>query len=108
LAIVLDREPGRPRGRSIALCSAAAAVSPLHTLWTTGHSLATASALLGNFRVITLAWSAAAAGWLLAEAIPLAVRAALEAASIARSANLRSERDRLIEAWGFEPPPADQ
>ena len=34
LAIVLDREPGRPRARSIALCSMAAAVDPLRTLWT--------------------------------------------------------------------------
>ena len=108
LAIALDREPGRPRARSIALCSMAAAVNPLRTLWTAGHSIATATALLGDFQILATAWSAAAGGWLLAEAMPIAVRAALEALSIARAARLRAERVRLVEAWGLEPPAADQ
>ena len=54
------------------------------------------------------AWSAAAGGWLLAEVMPIAVRAALEALSIARAARLRAERSKLVEAWGLESPPADQ
>jgi hypothetical protein len=101
LALGLDREPGRPRARAIALCSMAAAVDPLRTLWISGHSLATASALLGNLQVVGTAWSAAAGGWLLAEVLPLAVRAALETLSIARASRLQAERARLIEAWGF-------
>ena len=111
LAIVLDREPGRPRARSIALCSMAAAVIPLRTLWTAGHNMATATALLGDFQILATAWSAAAGGWLLAEAVPIAVRAALEAMSIARAVRLRSERVRLVEAWGLNSlnsAPADQ
>jgi hypothetical protein len=96
LAIVLDREPGRPRARSIALWSMAAAVNPLRTLWTAGHSMATATALLGDFQILGTAWSAAAGGWLLAEAMPITVRAALEALSIARAARLRAERVRLV------------
>ncbi len=108
LAIALDREPGRPRARSIALCSMAAAVEPLRTLWSAGHSMATATALLGNVHVLATAWSAAAAGWLLAEATPMAVRAALEALSIARAARLRAERAKLVETWGLGAPPVDQ
>jgi hypothetical protein len=86
----------------------AAAVIPLRTLWTTGHSMATAAALLGDFQILATAWSAAAGGWLLAEAVPIAVRAALEALSITRASRLRSERAGLVEAWGLESPPADQ
>ena len=86
----------------------AAAVGPLRTLWTTGHSLATATALLGDVRVIGTAWSAAAAGWLLAEITPIAVRAVLEALGLARAARLRAERARLAETWGLEGPQADQ
>ena len=108
LAVLLDHEPGRPRARSIALCSMAAAVDPLRTLWTAGHSMATATALLGNLRIVGTAWSAAAGGWLLAEIAPIAVRAALEALSIARAARLRAERARLVEAWGLETPHGDQ
>ena len=108
VAIALDREPGRPRARSIALCGMAAAIEPLRTLWSAGHSIATATALLGNVRIVATAWGAAAAGWLLAEATPMAVRAALEALSIARAARLRAERARLLEIWGLGAPPADQ
>ena len=107
LGIALDREPGKPRARSIALCGMAAAVEPLRTLWTAGHGMATASALL-NLQVVATAWSAAAGGWLLAEATPIAVRAALEALSAVRAGRLRAERTGLVEAWGLEAPPDAQ
>ena len=109
LALLFDGEPGRPRARSIALCSMAAAIDPLRTLWLAGHNLTTASALLGNFRVIATAWTAAAAGWLLAELTPLAVRAVLETLAITRTARLQADRDRLVEDWGLDTPAeADQ
>jgi hypothetical protein len=108
LAVLFDHEPGRPRGRSIALYSMAAVIGPLQTLWTTGHTMATATALIGNLRVVGMAWSAAAAGWLLGEITPIAVRAALEALSIARAARLRAERARLVDTWGLGTLPDDQ
>jgi hypothetical protein len=103
VAMLFDREPGRPRARSIALCGMAASVDPLRALWTSGHSIEVASALLGNLQIVGTAWSAAAGGWLLAEIMPLAVRAVLEALSIARTSRLQAERARLIEAWGLPP-----
>ncbi len=107
LAIMLDREPGRPRARAVGLCSAAAAVEPLRMLWTTGHSMAATTALLGTPRIVGTAWAAAAAGWLLAEATPVAVRAVLDAISMTRAARLRAERAKLAEAWGLGVPPQD-
>ncbi len=108
LAILLDREPGRPRARSIALCSMAAAVDPLRTLWTAGHTMATATALAGDARIVGIAWSAAAAGWLLAEILPIGIRAVLETLSLARAVRLRLERERLVEAWGLDTTPDNQ
>ncbi len=108
LAILFDQEPGRPRARSIALCSMAAAIDPLRTLWNAGHTMATASALAGNARVVGVAWSAAAAGWLLAEILPIGVRAVFETMSLARAARLRAERKKLVEEWGLETAPEDQ
>ena len=90
LALVLDQDQGRPRARCILLCGMAAAIEPLRSLWTLGHTMATATALLGDVRNVGTAWSAAAGGWLLAEAAPVATRVALEAISIARSAKLRA------------------
>lgn len=105
-ALVLDREPGRPRARSIVLFSMAAAVDPLRMLWTADHSIAMAAALLSP-TTVGRAWIAASAGWLLAEVTPIAVRVTLEAISIARAARLRAERTKLVEAWGLEAPPED-
>jgi hypothetical protein len=60
LALVLDRQPGRPKARGVALFNMAAAVDPLRTLWMSGHSMSNASALLGDMRILGTAWSAAA------------------------------------------------
>jgi hypothetical protein len=90
------------KARSIVLCSMAASVGPLHTLWATGHTMATATALSGDMRIIGMAWSAAAGGWLLAEICPILVRAVLEALSLSRAARLRAERTRLAEDWGLD------
>jgi hypothetical protein len=103
LALVFDRQPGRPRARSIALFGMAASVEPLRTLWVNGHTMSVVGALLGNLHVVGTAWAAAAAGWLLAEAAPIAVRAALEALSISRAARLRAQRSQLAEEWRLDP-----
>jgi membrane-associated phospholipid phosphatase len=106
LALMLDRQPGRPRARSIALFGMAASVDPLRTLWVSGHAMTDAAALLGDLHVLGIA-AAAAAGWLLAEAAPVAVRATLEALTISRTARLRALRSRLSEEWRLDPPAAE-
>jgi hypothetical protein len=108
LALVLDRQPGRPKARGVALFNMAAAIDPLRTLWMSGHSMSNASALLGDMHILGMAWSAAAAGWLMAELAPIAVRAVLDVLSVARVARLRAERTRLAQEWGLGPTDGDQ
>jgi hypothetical protein len=103
LAALFDQQSGRPRARSIGLFGMAASVDPLRTLWLSGHSMAVATALLGNVRIVATAWAAAAGGWLLVETAPIAVRAALDALSISRSARLRVSRAKLTEEWRLDP-----
>jgi hypothetical protein len=67
-----------------------------------GHSMQVAVALLGDLHVLGTAWAAAFAGWLLADAAPVAVRATLEALSISRAAQLRASRTRLADEWGLD------
>jgi len=62
----------------------------------TAWSLATDPAVFGP------AWAYAAAGWLALQVVPLGVRAALEAAAMARAARLRATRTRVAEAWGLD------
>jgi hypothetical protein len=102
LTVMLESEPGRPVGRCVVLFSMAASVRPLKTLWLTGHTMPVATNLVGDLQVVGTAWSAAAAGWLLAQLLPIAARTVLEALGLGRSAQLKAERTRLISDWGLE------
>lgn len=101
LAVLYDRENGRPVARTVAMCGAAAAVMPMVALWNAGNTMDTSLALLSDLRVVGTAWSAAAAGWIVAELAPVAALIALEAVTHARAARLHAERTRLAEEWGF-------
>ncbi len=83
VALRLDREPGRPVARTVLTCGLAGCVHPVITLWNTGQSFDTAIAIVTDPTTIGIAWSAAAAGWLLTQIVPLVVRVALEAVALA-------------------------
>lgn len=104
VALALDSEPGKPVARAVLLCGLAACVDPVRALWSSGHGLTASVALAGDLRVVGSAWSAAAAGWLLAEIAPIVVRAMLEAGTLARATQLRAARARIAEEWGLPPP----
>ena len=101
LAFVFDRDPGRPVARSVLLCGLAACLQPLRSLWA-DQSVDAALGLLGDVQTLGTAWSAAAAGWLLAELVPVGARLVLDALAQARAARLRAERAKLVENWGFD------
>jgi len=101
--LYLDRQAGKPIARSLLLCSLAACVKPVRTLWATGHGVAASIALATDPEVVGTAWAAAAAGWLLAELAPVAVRVVLETLSRTRAAQLRAARAALAEEWGLDP-----
>ncbi len=109
LALFLDTQPGKPIARSVLLCTLAASVKPVRMLWAAGHSIAASMALATDADIVGTTWAAAAAGWLLAELAPVAVRVVLEAMSLRRAARLRAARAALAEEWGLDggdqPPP---
>jgi hypothetical protein len=102
LAILYDRQGGRPVARSVVLFGAAAVVKPVIALWGAGNGMDACLALLGDLRVVGTAWSAAAAGWILAELAPIVALVVLEAMTGARAARLRAERQKLAGEWGFD------
>jgi len=103
VALKLDQDPGRPMARTVLTCGLAGCVHPVITLWNTGQSFEAAMAIVTDPGVLGVAWSAAAAGWLLTQLAPLIVRAGLEAAAIGRATRLRAARGRLAEEWGIDP-----
>ena len=98
-AAMVDRQPGRPSVRAVLLCGISACVQPLRRLWVGEHTIAASLAIVGDPRVIALAWAAAAGGWMLAELAPLGLSLALEAGNRARAVRLRARRERLLEEW---------
>ena len=108
VALWLEREAGRPRTRSMMTFGLAGCVQPVITLWNAGQSLDAAWSMAFDPAVLLIAWSAAAAGWLMAELAPLGVRAFMEAGAVAQTAHLRLARARLVEAWGLENSPDAQ
>lgn len=101
-SIKLDGEPGRPIARAVMTCGLAGCVHPVIALWNSGQSFDTAMRIVTDPPVIGLAWCAAAAGWLLAQVAPLAVRAGLEAVALTRATQLRARRAHLAETWGLD------
>ena len=105
LAVVYDRQAGRPVARTVLLCGTATTIAPVLALWSAGNNMDACLALLSDLRVMGTAWSAAAVGWILAELAPVVALVVLEAITQARAAKLRAEREKLMAEWGFEEEP---
>jgi len=103
VGLFLDPHPGKPIARSVLLCTLAASVKPVRMLWAAGHTMVASMALATDADIIGTAWAAAAAGWLLAELLPVGVRVVLEAISLRQAARLRVVRAALAEEWGLDP-----
>ena len=102
LALKLDREPGRPMARAVLTCGLAGCVQPVIAVWNAGPSVSTAASVITDPSVRTWPWAGAAAGWLLSQIMPVAVRMGLEAKAVAQIARLRAARARLTETWGLD------
>ncbi|MBS0560944.1 MAG: hypothetical protein JSR21_12890 [Proteobacteria bacterium] len=99
IALLLDRQPGKPIARCLVMAGLAAAMPALRRAWEAGLGTQSLQDVLSDPMTLGTVWSAAAAGWLAAELAPLAVRAALEGWARVRIARLRAEAARLGEAW---------
>lgn len=107
VALLLEREPGRPAARAALLCGAAVAAAPLVALWQAGQGVGGAITAASDPTLLGASWAAQGAGWLMAMLMPLFVRLALEAHARARMARLRAERARFEAEWGIPPAESD-
>jgi hypothetical protein len=105
IVYLIDDAEGRATLRTVLLFGLAASLRPMLGLWTGGHSMDISISLLSDVATPAVAWSAQGAGWLLAQAIPLLVRMALEGQAKIEIARLRAERAKLAETWGLPPEP---
>jgi hypothetical protein len=99
MAWIADTTPGRPSVRAVLLFGLAASCGPFDLLWRSGHRLETAVTLIGDLRVIALAWSAQAGGWLITQLLPLAISVWLETEARTDMARLERRKHALAEEW---------
>ncbi len=101
LAWFAEGATGRPLARAMLLFGAAGALPSLAALWGGAGDLRAALDAALDLHNLALAWAAQAAGWLLAEGLPVAGRLAVSAGVARRSRQLRAERARLSEEWSL-------
>ncbi len=89
----------RREARCVLLAGVAMSVAPLLGLWRDGAGIDAAVAALGHGDALPLAWGGAGLAWLLAEAGPLLLAAAMEARAATRIARLRDEHAALSGEW---------
>jgi hypothetical protein len=103
LARILDPRSGRQAMRPMLLCGLAATLYPLFGFWRDGHSMDVAIGLVTDVRVVAAAWAAEAAGWLMAELLPIVVLLVIETNARGRGAALRAARARHEAEWEIAP-----
>lgn len=102
-----DTEPGKPAARCMALSGLAAAVAPLASLWSGGHSMALAWSLLGDPGALIPAWAAQGGGWLLTKVLPLLLGLLQTWRTERRKSALLTRRGQLQAQWGIAEADAD-
>ncbi len=100
LIAVVAAGPGwRAQARALLLAGLALSLGPMVGLWRNGAGIRAALALLGQGSTLPLAWGAAGVAWLLAEAVPLLLAAAMEARVAADLTKVRDEHAALAADW---------
>ena len=102
IAFVLDRKPGRPVARAVALCGAAFTAAPLWHLFQAGATIGGALDRLQAPAVTGAAWLAGACGWALCEVLPVLLRVGSDLGHASRVTALETEARALREAWDLE------
>ena len=94
-----ERTANHAMARAVALCCAAAGLSPLWHLWMLGDHMEAALVILGDPYTVVLAWGAGASAWALCQILPVLIRAAWDIREATRARALEAEIARCREEW---------
>lgn len=96
----MERTPGKPVSETMLLLGVATVFMPLRILWEGGHSMEACLNLIMDPWRLGLSWTAAGAGWFMAESAQMIAERYGELAARRELAALRKERDELAAEWG--------
>lgn len=98
-AVLLEREPGRPMARAMALFGVAASLSGLLALWAAGGGVTVGLNAALDPASAVRSWSAQGTAWLLGELSPILLVLQAEATSGRQLRRLRAARRELEDEW---------
>ncbi|MDA0653171.1 MAG: hypothetical protein O3C49_07835 [Proteobacteria bacterium] len=99
-AFFADKTPGRFLTKCVAGTNFAGVFPSLYFLWTTGHTLKTANAIVADLNTWLLMYCAGAMGWLLFLSLPGVVAVFRSLNATRRIYVLREQQKLLINEWG--------
>src|SRR5258708_6009889 len=102
LALLLDPSPGRAIGKTMLLCQAAASIRPIVLIWFQCDGLRACVAMATERRTVLTVLLAAAGGFVLAQALPLALKVLDDARIKLRCEYLTVERQKLVAEWELD------
>jgi hypothetical protein len=101
-AFLFDRHPRRYLSMAVGMANLAGLVWPVTALLRSSLSFGGVLHILGEPRNWLIMYGAAAIGWALSEAAPMAARLLLDFGANAAERKLRKRAAQLVEEWGGE------
>ena len=101
-AAVSDRLRGETRALTIGAMNVAGCTPFLLKLWSTGHNLDNAFAIITNPNTIIVIYVAAAVGWIIDWAMSGIVATVMLRNSTSRLKDIKARQAALVERWGPE------
>ena len=102
IALAIDRSPDCGTARAMLLFQAAAAVHPVLDAWYHCAGIDGCMTYLAPWPAVLKVWLAAGVAWLLAQILPLALKALDDFRLQHRRTVLEIKRKALIEEWGLQ------
>jgi hypothetical protein len=99
LAWIGDKKPSRPTARVVLLFGLTAACAPFDAFWQAGDRPAADLALSADVRLVAIAWSAQAGGWLLTQLLPLLISTWADAQAETQIKLFANRKAELLEEW---------
>lgn len=99
LVLVLEKTPGRPAARAVALCGLAAIWPSLELAWQVGLAHVDSAGMGLDTQRLATAWLAQGAGWLTAEGLAIATAITTERQVAGVVARLEKRRAELLAEW---------
>lgn len=105
LALVVDRTPGCAVARAIVLFQGAACIHPVIDAWYRCKGIDGCMGYLAGWPVVLQVWLAAAAAWIMVQALPLGLKVLDDYRLRHRRSVLMARREALASEWGLEDDP---